>query len=178
LVKHLHRRGALALFHYLLGVEKIDEDAKIIERDAVRAVIVRDGKILLIYSNLGYYKFPGGGVEGNETDSEALLREITEETGYVNCTVQGPLGMVLQRHVDVFDPHAFFQMTSKYFRCDLLSDEKIGQQLDDYEEEEEFTPKWVVIEEAIRVNEAKIRQLEDSWFLQRENYVLRQLVEE
>jgi hypothetical protein len=32
------------LFHYLLGIEKIDQDAKIIVREAVRAVIVRDGK--------------------------------------------------------------------------------------------------------------------------------------
>jgi 8-oxo-dGTP pyrophosphatase MutT (NUDIX family) len=159
-------------FHYLLGLEQLEENIKIIDRQAVRAVIIRDGKILLIHSNLGYYKFPGGGVEGIETDSEALLREITEETGYINCTVNEPLGIVLQRHVDVFDPHAYFQMTSKYFRCDLLNDEQVDLQLDDYEQEEEFTPKWVSIEEALRENEEKMLQLADTWFLQRENYVL------
>jgi 8-oxo-dGTP pyrophosphatase MutT (NUDIX family) len=163
------------MFNYLLGIEKLDGDVKRIDRKAVRAVIMRDEKILLIHSNLGYYKFPGGGVEGNETDSEALLREITEETGYINCTVKEPLGIILQRHVDVFDPHAYFQMTSKYFLCDLLNDEQVDLQLDDYEQEEEFTPKWVSIEDAIRENEEKMLQLTDSWFLQRENYVLNEL---
>jgi 8-oxo-dGTP pyrophosphatase MutT (NUDIX family) len=166
------------LFQYLLGIEKIDEDVKRIDRMAVRAVIVRGGKILLIHSNLGYYKFPGGGVEGNESYSEALLREITEETGYINCSVKELLGIVLQRHVDVFDPHAYFQMTSKYFRCELLNDEQVDLQLDDYEDKEEFTPKWVGVEEAIRENEEKMHQLENSWFLQRENYVLQRIMGE
>jgi len=30
----------------------------------------------------GEYKFPGGGIERNETHAEALIREVMEETGY------------------------------------------------------------------------------------------------
>jgi 8-oxo-dGTP pyrophosphatase MutT (NUDIX family) len=164
------------LFNKLFGIEKLEVDVKINSRNAVRAVIVRDGKILLIHSNRGYYKFPGGGVEGNETDSEALLREIAEETGYINCVVKDKLGVVIQRHVDEFDPNAYFQMTSVYYRCELLNDEQGLQQLDGYELDEEFTPKWVVIEEAIRENEEMILQFEQSGWIQRENYVLKKLL--
>jgi 8-oxo-dGTP pyrophosphatase MutT (NUDIX family) len=164
------------LFNKLFGIEKLEVDLKINVRNAVRAVIVRDGKILLIHSNRGYYKFPGGGVEGNETDSEALLREITEETGYINCEVQEKLGVVVQRHIDEFDPNSYFQMTSVYYRCELRNEEQGLQQLDGYELDEEFTPKWVVIEEAIRENDEMIRRFEHSGWIQRENYVLKKML--
>lgn len=52
---------------------------------AVSAGIFRDGKILLVRrarepSN-GVYTFPGGRVEFGESLTEALLREVREETG-------------------------------------------------------------------------------------------------
>ena len=54
---------------------------------AVSAGIFRDGKILLVRRarepSKGIYTFPGGRVEFGESLTEALAREIREETGLV-----------------------------------------------------------------------------------------------
>ncbi|MBQ9770143.1 MAG: NUDIX domain-containing protein, partial [Clostridia bacterium] len=51
-------------------------------RKAVRAVIMKNGKVALAQSlKEGFYKFPGGGIEEGETHLEALCRETLEELG-------------------------------------------------------------------------------------------------
>jgi 8-oxo-dGTP pyrophosphatase MutT (NUDIX family) len=50
----------------------------------VRAVIIQNDKLLSIRrekENETYWIFPGGGVEGDENDQEALIRECKEELG-------------------------------------------------------------------------------------------------
>jgi 8-oxo-dGTP pyrophosphatase MutT (NUDIX family) len=65
------------------------EEASIRRRGAV-AVIVRDERFLVIRRSAqvlapGALCFPGGGIEGAETDAEALVREFREE---LNAEVQ------------------------------------------------------------------------------------------
>jgi ADP-ribose pyrophosphatase YjhB (NUDIX family) len=52
---------------------------------AVGAVVVRDGKLLLVRRGhapaLGRWSVPGGHVEPGETDADAVVREVAEETG-------------------------------------------------------------------------------------------------
>ena len=48
---------------------------------ACGAVIENDGKILLIFQNNGFWGFPKGNVEKNETEAETAVREVFEETG-------------------------------------------------------------------------------------------------
>ena len=48
----------------------------------VCAVIIKDNKILLmrrIKEGQEYFVFPGGGIEGNESAEDAIIREIKEE---------------------------------------------------------------------------------------------------
>jgi len=48
----------------------------------VCAVIIKDNKILLmrrIKEGQEYFVFPGGGIEGNESVEDAIIREVKEE---------------------------------------------------------------------------------------------------
>lgn len=56
------------------------------KRIRVRAIIIRDGKLVSMYREKGdriFYTFPGGGQEGNETEEECVKREVLEEFGIV-----------------------------------------------------------------------------------------------
>ena len=64
-------------------MEKIPDDPG--RRGAV-AVVVRDGRMLVIRRARTVvaplvYCFPGGGIEGDESEEEALVREFREEVG-------------------------------------------------------------------------------------------------
>lgn len=51
-------------------------------RYAARGIIYKDNKIALFYKEkMNEYKLPGGGIEKNETPSDAFIREVLEETG-------------------------------------------------------------------------------------------------
>jgi len=48
----------------------------------VAAIIIENNKILLmrrIKEGQEYYVFPGGGIEGNESTEDAIIREVKEE---------------------------------------------------------------------------------------------------
>lgn len=74
----------------------------IVQRIAMKAVIVRDGKVLLLReaatnpdgTNIGRYGFPGGRLENGEPWKIGLLREIKEETGLVdNIVIKQPVAV-------------------------------------------------------------------------------------
>ncbi|MBT2691758.1 NUDIX domain-containing protein [Bacillus sp. ISL-55] len=147
------------------------------ERVAIRAIIMKNNRILLVQSNRGDYKFPGGGLEENESHDECLIREVREETGYIHCAVKDKVGIVIERRLDEYTDNALFQMTSHYYLCNLATDEKDSQQLDEYEAILDFTPKWVSLDEAIKQNESLIDQFKENSWLKRETFALRQLKE-
>ena len=65
-----------------------------------RAVVLRDGAVLLVQEIAqGYWFFPGGHVEAGETPRQALVRELREELD-VSADVQEHLGEVENRWVD------------------------------------------------------------------------------
>ncbi len=52
-------------------------------RDRAQAIVIREGKVLMVKHRLSgreFYCLPGGGVEENETYEEAALRELLEES--------------------------------------------------------------------------------------------------
>src|SRR5690606_22420041 len=162
-------------FHKVIEEQNNSNYAYLNERVAVRSVIYIKDRVLLVYSNKGYYKFPGGGVEPEESYEAALIREIREETGYVNGQVKHKMGTVIERRIDEYDSNALFQMTSHYYLCELIDEYKVNQELDDYEHAEQFTPVWINPEKAARQNQIKIDELEQNSFRVRENYVLEEL---
>lgn len=147
------------------------------KRRAVRAVIWEGEKLLLVETNRGDYKFPGGGVEKGESDEAALLREIREETGYVEAEVGRPVGKTFEQCIDTEEPDTYFQMESVYYLCTLKGKKTVGSDLDDYEEKLEFRPVFIRCEEAVEAQEKLLAagmEKEISW-LCRETKVLHML---
>lgn len=74
-----------------------DSDAPRRPELSVGAVVVRDGRLLLIRRGrgaaAGKWSVPGGRVEAGETMADAVVRELREETGLAG-TVDRPLGWV------------------------------------------------------------------------------------
>lgn len=68
--------------------ESVDTDASIEKngrRQSVKVFIVRDNKILFLRiqegcGGAGKWDLPGGGIEENETQKDAVIREVDEET--------------------------------------------------------------------------------------------------
>lgn len=121
-------------------------------RIAIRGVIIRADKILLVKSNRGDYKFPGGGLKFYEKHEDTLIREVMEETGYKVNRIFNLIGEVREVFIDKFKEDKTFIMDSYYYRCEVL-DEAADQCLDTYEEELGFSPEWVSLKEAISNNE-------------------------
>lgn len=142
----------------ILGIQKIENrNIRITTRQAVRAIVLKDNKILMVHTNKGDYKFPGGGIKRQETHEEALRREVIEETGYIIEEMGERAGIIVQRNPNQFDTSGIFEMTSYYYFCNVKTN-KTKQHLDKYEEEQEFEPRWIALDEVIAKNEAILTQ--------------------
>lgn len=69
-------------------------DGRYATREAVYAIVREKGMIAAVHTPRGYF-LPGGGVEENETNFEALVREVFEELGWA-IYIQEPLPVVEQ----------------------------------------------------------------------------------
>lgn len=140
-------------------------------RPSARAIIVvksenpdaaqlsTNDKIALAYAkNLGYYKFPGGGIHEGEEKTAALIREVAEETGLEvipeSIEEAGLVHRIMQS--EMFPKTIFIQDSFHYFCCVKTgADGKPlikNQKLDDYEKDDGFELRIVSVDEAIQTN--------------------------
>ncbi|NPV76053.1 MAG: NUDIX hydrolase [Anaerolineae bacterium] len=87
----------------------------------VRGVVFQDNKVLLVKEMIdGGWTFPGGWVDINESPSEAVEREVWEESGYEVRAVK-LLGLYdRNKHGH---PAYFFHVYKLFFLCDLIGGE-------------------------------------------------------
>ncbi len=148
-------------------------------REAVRAVIVEEHRLFLVYAaTTGEYKFPGGGVKASESFSEALRRELREETGAALSQISGLFGQVNEYDRAGEPEYDLFKMTSYYYLCQIEA-ELGSQQLDRYEADLGFQPLWVDIDVAIAANALLLKEspVNAPKWTSRELYVLQQIKE-
>lgn len=163
-------------FNGVFGMENFSEQGySLITRQAVRAVIFRNGKILTIRSERGDYKLPGGGIEKMESHEEALLREVAEETGYLGCSIIESIGTVTERYIDAYEPDTYFEMVSHYYKCEMAELIQGPLRLSAQELEQNFQPVWTGLDEAISTNHKILLQNSANRWIRRENFVLMEL---
>ncbi len=149
----------------------------IIYRNAVRAIIMKGTKVLMVYSETSKeFKFPGGGIEHDESRDVALRREVVEEVGHVIKSVNESLGYTDQIYNDIYDDKKYFYQRSYYYFCEV-NDEYVGMRLSESEIALKFLPKWVTLDEAIRINTLKVTMNNEFPWTERELYVLQLLKE-
>ena len=87
----------------------------------VRGVVFKGDQLLLVRETLdgGRWTLPGGWADINEVPSEAIVREVYEESGYRTRAVK--LLAVYDRRLHGHTPSTFHAY-KLFFRCDLLDD--------------------------------------------------------
>jgi 8-oxo-dGTP pyrophosphatase MutT (NUDIX family) len=126
-------------------------DDKVYFREAVRAIIVIENKLLLIQSQqYQEYKFIGGGVEKGESYLTALRREALEEGGITLKDNIIEFGYIIGKRKSTLEQHQTFLMNSYYYLCEVESYGKPN--LQDYEIEYAYELKLIDIDYAIKNN--------------------------
>ena len=162
-------------FEITLG-NSIPANVKVISRTGVRAIIWSGQSLLMMKSNRGDYKFPGGGVEAGESDKQALARELIEETGYTDFVIRELTGQAVQAHPDRIQKGAWYHLRSPYYNVHLNSWEQQPVKLTEKEIREGFHRVWITPEAAIEANKAIPIDPFKNFYIERENSVLQELV--
>jgi len=148
------------------------------KRDSARAIIFFDDKLVMIKSEkYGEYKFPGGGIDNNETHIDAVIREVKEETGL--CVVPTSIkeyGKTLILRKSIND-NEIFEQESFYYLCDIDTKSYSQPKLDDgYETEYDYKLVYTSLDEAIDANEKLLDMPKIPW-VQRDLTILYELKE-
>ena len=153
-----------------------DPNGRAFIRPSSRAIIIKNNKVLMVHSLMyDYYKFPGGGINDNETEIDALIRETKEEAGLniIKETIK-PYGYVHRINKSHYDDYDLFIQDNYYFLCEV-EDRIENQKLDDYEEYEHFTLEEVDYKTAVDVNINRNHGPKEKTMLLREAKVLEML---
>lgn len=164
-------------FNKTFEIDKVSESIGNINfREAVRGIIIKDNKILMVHSKNRDYKFPGGGIKKDEGYKEALKREVEEETGYICSEINEQIGIITEKSKDRYFNDRIFKMISYYYFAEV-SNKRKSQKLDPYEAKLGFKPEWVNIDDAIKNNDKIINlgiEPIANW-IYRETYVLKEI---
>lgn len=109
--------------------------------EVVAGVIVDDKKVLIVQREkielgnnhaLLHWVFPGGRIEKGETEEEALLREVSEETGR---------SVKIEARIEKRQ-HPEFPVVVSYFFCTLVDQSMVGINTEEIRE-----TRWVAFDE-------------------------------
>lgn len=147
--KHLSIKQVIAPYFYGFGKEKIRNDKKTQIRHSVIAVIkhnIEDKYLCVDCKGRLCKSFILGGIEQGEKPEQAALREVKEETGYIDVDIIYHSPFILINHF-----YAGYKGINRYATLDILfgklnSDENIG--ISEVENEKHGV-KWIPKDELL-----------------------------
>ncbi len=124
----------------------------VVHRRAARGIVLRDQKILLLYTErYDDFSLPGGGVDEGEDLRQGLCRELEEETGARNVQVLADFGRVDEKRAHRDPANNTLHMQSFVYHCEI-DDERGAVKMEHYEKANGMRPLWVDIHEALKHN--------------------------
>lgn len=135
-------------------------------KSAAKGLIFFKGKYLLLLRDekedieLSTWDIPGGGIEKGEIASEALIREIKEETGIniSSCKISPIKNWILQKKEIRFGGVDFLCILENYQKIKLSSEHFRAKWFDAKEiMDSEEIPSW--LKESVKLAAAKINKL-------------------
>lgn len=124
----------------IMGANRFETFSK--TRAGSRAMVVRDGMILLSRETVsGWWLIPGGGMENGETPETCCVRETEEETGFIVAP--------LRQFLTLVEYYEEYRYISHYFVCEVTG---TGQmRLTDAEKRRGLEPQWVPLRDAVAI---------------------------
>jgi len=138
------------LFTLDLNDYKGTED--IVYRPSSRGIIWKGDELALVHSRkYGYYKFPGGGIDGDEDRLQALIREVREEVGL--DVIPGSVEEYGKaRRIEKGKWDYIFDQDNYYYTC-RVTGRVFPQELGNYESKAKFELQYVDPKIAVKENE-------------------------
>lgn len=128
-------------------VKKFNEINKQAERkDGVAGVLLNDkNQVYILRHQNGQYRLPAGRYDNEENDHQTLIREIIEETGYLDFTIGQYLGAI-QANFFIEPQNIYRYKLQKGYVVNLNSEKQQAPQLEEFED---FTGQWVDLKKAL-----------------------------
>ncbi|MCA1780243.1 MAG: NUDIX domain-containing protein, partial [Xanthomonadaceae bacterium] len=164
----------------LVHPEVVDPCGRILERLAARGIVLRDARILLLFTErYNDFSFPGGGVDPGEDLVAGLRRELAEETGARDVRVLDNYGYIEELRPHWRPEHDLVHMTSHFFVCEIALELQEAR-LEHYERDNGMRPVWVGLDEALSHNRDILRRGDASMgqSIQRETFMLQKVADD
>ena len=112
------------------------------KKKRARAIIIKDTTLVVMYREFDdrvFYVFPGGGMEGNETEEECVIREVYEEFGITIKPIKKAYVYENEKSIEYF------------YLCDWINGEfgtGVGEEFDvNSNKEGVYIPKLIEIDD-------------------------------
>lgn len=170
----------MKLLKELIHPELATREGRILRRHAARGIVLREEKILLLFTErYNDFSLPGGGIDEGEDITVALARELEEETGARDVRVKHHYGFIEEYRPHWKPEYDLMHMTSHFFVCDVAP--KLAEvRMEDYEVANGMKPTWVSVSEAMKHNRQVMARQEKTMgqSIQRETFMLEKISRE
>ncbi|KGK41165.1 DNA mismatch repair protein MutT [Nitrincola sp. A-D6] len=170
----------MKLLKELIHPELATREGRIFRRHAARGIVLREDKILMLFTErYNDFSLPGGGVDQDEDIHIALKRELEEETGARDVQVKAHFGFIEEYRPHWKPEYDLMHMTSHFFVCDVAP-ELEGVRMESYEIANGMKPVWVTVDEAMNHNRRVMSSQEKTMgqSIQRETFMLEKISQE